>query len=133
MNNEDGYLLYSAMTIIIVCIPIILICVLLGIGSPSHSSTPSSSDLQYASYTLGGNHTGFLVFFNDGTGFGEINGTRSGKFTWETTGGIHFDASVRGKIRYWGYEIDTILFPENLTMISPEFPGTYAILKGGTT
>lgn len=105
--------------------------------SPRSSSPPvySSGIPNHAVYSIGGaNYTGHIVFFEDGTGFGEINGTRSGEFTWETTSGIHFDDTVRGKIRYWGCEISTILFPGNLTMISPEVPGTYAVLvsRGGS-
>ena len=96
----------------------------LGISQGLYQTGPY---IERAVYDLHGAHNGTLTFLKDGTGYAYVDGMQ-GEFSWYMEGGISYDG-LHGIIQYWGIEIPTTVFEDNLTMISPKFPDTYAVMR----
>jgi hypothetical protein len=78
-----------------------------------------------ATFSIHGNHDGSLTLNADGTGSATVGSTTLG-FTWTAEDG---GDTVNGEAFYLWYKVPFTLFPANLTITSPLFPGTYATME----
>jgi hypothetical protein len=116
---------------LLILLAVIIIATLLGLLL-FHVFATRDNTTESATYTIQGDHSGTIIFFSDGTGYAIIDNHQTNEFHWQMNNGIGY-GYIKGTVTYWGNKIPITLFTENLTIISPEFPGSYAIKDGSVT